>query len=119
MEDGLSHGALTIFPLSGEDRAHPGYTLLQAAVAAGNVEISETASPTVPHLQVTNKAHLPLLILEGEQLLGGRRNRIMNTSVLLPKCLYHLGPVHLLCQVLVGIGRTLQYPGLIPAVPLP
>jgi hypothetical protein len=45
-------------------------------------EVSEGGS--VPNLMVTNNADLPLLLLDGEELIGAKQNRIVNTSLLLP-----------------------------------
>jgi hypothetical protein len=42
-------------------------------------EVSEAGS--VPFLQVTNGAARPLLLLDGEELLGAKQNRILNTTV--------------------------------------
>jgi hypothetical protein len=43
-------------------------------------EVSEAGS--VPFLQVANGADRPLLLLDGEELIGAEQNRILNTAVL-------------------------------------
>ncbi len=43
-------------------------------------EVSEAGS--VPFLQVANGADRPLLLLDGEELIGAKQNRILNTTVL-------------------------------------
>jgi hypothetical protein len=43
-------------------------------------EVSEAGS--VPFLQVANGAARPLLLLDGEELIGAKQNRILNTTVL-------------------------------------
>ncbi len=43
-------------------------------------EVSEAGS--VPFLQVANDADRPLLLLDGEELIGAKQNRILNTTVL-------------------------------------
>jgi hypothetical protein len=43
-------------------------------------EVSEAG--TVPFLKVTNGADRPLLLLDGEELIGAKQNRILNTTVL-------------------------------------
>jgi hypothetical protein len=40
-------------------------------------------SGAVPQLKVMNNAELPVLILDGEELMGAKQNRIVNTSILL------------------------------------
>jgi hypothetical protein len=77
------HAHLTLFPLvAQQERALP-YHLLAHAVAAGRVSIQEVGQGTVPTLQVQNKGDTAVLILDGEQLLGARQNRMTNRSVLL------------------------------------
>ncbi|MGH8953160.1 MAG: ARPP-1 family domain-containing protein, partial [Acidimicrobiia bacterium] len=50
---------------------------------AASAHITEaTEAGTVPFLQVTNNADHPLLLLDGEELLGAKQNRILNTTVL-------------------------------------
>ena len=43
-------------------------------------EVSEAGS--VPFLKVANQADQPLLLLDGEELIGAKQNRILNTTVL-------------------------------------
>jgi hypothetical protein len=43
-------------------------------------EVSEAGS--VPFLTVANGADRPLLLLDGEELIGAKQNRILNTTVL-------------------------------------
>lgn len=57
--------------------------LLEEALHAGFFHITETgASGQVPFLQVINEGERPVLILDGEELVGGKQNRIVNTSIL-------------------------------------
>ena len=43
-------------------------------------EIGEAGS--VPELTLTSTADRPVLLLDGEELIGAKQNRILNTSVL-------------------------------------
>jgi hypothetical protein len=45
--------------------------------------ISEHASATVPSLRLLNRGTLPVLILDGEEVVGGLQNRVVNTSLLI------------------------------------
>ncbi len=57
--------------------------LLEEALQRGFFHITETgASGQVPFLQVINEGELPVLILDGEELVGGKQNRIVNTTIL-------------------------------------
>ncbi len=46
--------------------------------------IEELPASRVPFLGVTNQTNVPVLIPEGEQLIGGLQDRVLNTSVLVP-----------------------------------
>ncbi len=46
--------------------------------------MGELDPPQVPFLAVTNHADVPILLVEGEMLVGGDQNRTMNVTVLCP-----------------------------------
>ena len=46
--------------------------------------VDELPDAEVPQLVVTNPTDRPILVVEGEQFVGGRQNRTANTSVLVP-----------------------------------
>jgi hypothetical protein len=63
------------------DLDDPDWLVLDEAGDRARVtEVSEAGS--VPFLQVANGADRPLLLLDGEELLGAKQNRILNTTVL-------------------------------------
>lgn len=76
-----SIGALTLVPLYGAI-ALPAYRTAGDALSAGDLTIGEVGNGNVPELMVSNRAPLPVLIVEGEHLQGARQNRILNSSVL-------------------------------------
>jgi len=60
------------------------YLTFNEAHAKKLVEITElTVSGSVPQLKVKNLAELPVLLLDGEELIGAKQNRVLNTTVLL------------------------------------
>lgn len=76
---------LTVFPLLDKERRVPGYLLLAEALARGTVTISEISeSGAVPSIRLDNRGDLPVLLLDGEHLVGCKQNRIVNTSILVP-----------------------------------
>ncbi len=78
-----SFRGLTVFPLIAEvDRRLP-YDLLIDAIGAGDLTIREIGSGTVPNLLAHNTGVTDVLILDGEQLIGAKQNRITNRSILL------------------------------------
>lgn len=80
---GVGQRLVTIFPLSGPS-ALPGYATLADALAGGTLDVGELHPPEVNRLQVTNRGAVPVLITDGEMLVGGGQNRIVNSSVLVP-----------------------------------
>jgi len=76
---------LTLFPLLAEGPAQPGYRLLDQALALGCARITEISEGgSVPQLRFINDGDLPVLLLDGEELIGAKQNRILNLSVLAP-----------------------------------
>src|SRR5210317_241623 len=49
-----------------------------------DLEISERPDAEVPSLRVRNRAVHPVLLVEGETVLGGRQNRVINTTIVVP-----------------------------------
>jgi hypothetical protein len=77
---------LSIFPLFAEDVVHePRYTTVGNALFAGSAKITEISEGgSVPTLNLENLTDIPVLIIDGEELLGARQNRISNLTVLAP-----------------------------------
>src|SRR5438309_733275 len=79
--DPQTHGALTVIPILAPMQAEPGW--LTMAEAGDRVRITEVGEEGfMPHLKVANLGDLPLLLLDGEQLVGAKQNRILNMTVL-------------------------------------
>jgi hypothetical protein len=77
----LVHDTLTVVPLLRPSAPDPGWlTLAEAGEAITIAEVDEAGA--VPTLKVVNGAARPLLLLDGEELVGARQNRVLNTSVL-------------------------------------
>ena len=83
--DPVGHANLTLVPLRGGRREHLDYILAAEAIVASTLTITEVSeSGSVPELLATNEAQSSVLLLDGEELVGAKQNRILNTSVLLP-----------------------------------
>ena len=77
------HHNLTFFPLRWPETREPSYTLLSTAIEEGLAVVEEVnESGSVPNLAVKNKCKRPLLIPEGEILMGAKQNRVINVTVL-------------------------------------
>jgi hypothetical protein len=74
---------LSIFPLLGEADNAPEYLLLDEALAQGCVRVTEVSEGgSVPELTLVNDCARPVLLLDGEELVGAKQNRILNLTVL-------------------------------------
>lgn len=79
----VSDGALTVFPLVGRDKPGPRYLTLDEALAAKLAEITEVSNEgRVPELFFENKGDDPILLVDGEQLIGAKQNRVLNLTIL-------------------------------------
>ena len=74
---------LTVFPLLAPDGIKPDYLILEQALDEGSIQITELgAGGSVPELRLKNSGEKNVLIIEGEELVGAKQNRIVNTSFL-------------------------------------
>ena len=83
--EAIGHANLTLAPLQGGGRQHLDYMLAAEAIAAGSLAITEVnEAGHVPELLAVNNGLKLVLLLDGEELVGAKQNRILNTTVLLP-----------------------------------
>jgi len=80
---------LTLIPLMARARTRaqelPGYLLYQQAQDVGLISIEEMSEAgTVGELRVHNRASQPVLLVEGEILLGMKQTRVLNLTILVP-----------------------------------
>ena len=80
----LQCGPVSVFPLRAEFHSQLSYVLSDEALAQGSVQVTEISEGgSVPELLVQNSGEYPVLFIEGEELIGARQNRVLNTSVLI------------------------------------
>jgi hypothetical protein len=81
------HGALAVHPLvaaTPAPAAPPPYLVLDQALASGHFRVTEVSEAgSVPHLRAVNGLDAPVFLLDGEELVGAKQNRVLNLSVLL------------------------------------
>jgi hypothetical protein len=79
-----SHLNMTLFPLLASDAGEPDYLILEEALGQGMVEITEVSQGgSVPDLKLINKSPNKLLVVDGEELVGAKQNRILNATFLI------------------------------------
>jgi len=83
--EAFGHLNLTLVPVKGGGDGLLDYILGSDAIEAGTLAITEVGEAgTVPELLVKSTADTMVLLLDGEELVGAKQNRILNTTVLLP-----------------------------------
>ena len=81
--DMLVFGNMATIPLFIKADMEPDYITLDEALQHHLSQITEISeSGSVPELKVINHADMPLLLIDGEELLGARQNRILNATIL-------------------------------------
>ncbi|MBC8417548.1 MAG: hypothetical protein H8E10_03015 [Desulfobacterales bacterium] len=74
---------LSLYPLLSAYISGLDYLLLDEALNEGLIEVVEVSEGgSVPELKVVNKSVRMVLILDGEELVGAKQNRIVNTTIL-------------------------------------
>jgi hypothetical protein len=74
---------MTVFPILTTLDGGPDYLTLKEALEKALLIVSEvSAGGSVPELKVANKAEIPVLLLDGEEVAGAKQNRVLNTSIL-------------------------------------
>jgi hypothetical protein len=85
---------LTILPLLGTSSPEVQYDTLDAALGRGTLHITEVSeSGSVPEIKVLNRGPQPVLIIDGEELVGAKQNRTVNLSILVPPAANMIVPV--------------------------
>lgn len=80
-----THGGLTVFPLTSPVTSDLRYLLLEEGLRKDLVTIREVSEGgSVPELAVKNRADRPVLIVDGEELVGAKQNRVANLTMLIP-----------------------------------
>jgi hypothetical protein len=75
---------MAVFPVIMENAPEPDYLTLGEALEDRAIEITEVnEGGSVPELKVNNKSSRNVLILDGEEMVGAKQNRIINVSILI------------------------------------
>ena len=74
---------MAAWPLVKPGSPPPAYLVLDEALSAGMARVTEVSdSGSVPELWLENHAARPVLLLDGEELVGARQNRVLNITLL-------------------------------------
>ncbi len=76
---------LTLFPLTDGKGMPADYLTLDEALAKKSARVTEVSEGgSVPELKFVNEAGQPVFLLDGEELVGAKQNRVLNLSILVP-----------------------------------
>jgi hypothetical protein len=76
---------LTLFPLTDGKGMAVDYLTLDEALAKKSAHVTEVSEGgSVPELKFINEAGQPVFLLDGEELIGAKQNRVLNLSILVP-----------------------------------
>lgn len=79
-----THDNMTILCLLSETQASAGFISLDDALQNHGLKITEVSKDgSVPELAVVNPSEHKALLLDGEEIVGAKQNRALNTTVLL------------------------------------
>ena len=84
--EAVTFEGLTIFPLLAESPlCEKGYLVLDEALRQGHAQVSEVSdSGTVSRLLFKNNGARKVLLIDGDELVGAKQNRIINLTILVP-----------------------------------
>ena len=91
-----SRGGLSMLPLVGPTpkSVTPAYDLAADALARGTLVVTEVSEAgSVQELLVRNSGTRPVMLVDGEQLVGAKQNRVLNISILVPAGVSLIVPV--------------------------
>ena len=79
------HGALTMVPLIvAQSLPEFGFLVLDDAIETGRFSITEVSDTgSVPQLRASNELATPVFLLDGEEVVGAKQNRVLNLSLII------------------------------------
>jgi hypothetical protein len=76
---------MEMIPLLAESDTEFKYDTLDDALNAGTARVTETSdSGTVPELTFLNEGEKSVFLMDGEELVGAKQNRVLNLSIMAP-----------------------------------
>jgi hypothetical protein len=74
---------LAVFPLFADEARKPDYLTLDEGLEQGACRVTEISEGgSVPELRFENPSDHRILLLDGEELIGARQNRVLNITIL-------------------------------------
>jgi len=79
-----THKHVSVMPMLSNNGSGPVYLTMKEAIEWSLLTVTEVSEGGhVPELKVINRADKPVLLIDGEELIGAKQNRVLNTTILL------------------------------------
>ena len=75
---------MEVIPIEAASPGKKEFITLKAGIEEGEVKISECETSTVNTVMAQNMSSIPLVLIDGEEVIGAMQNRIMNRSLIVP-----------------------------------
>ena len=75
---------MEVIPVKLNSCSNKDYLTLKRGIRAGFVEITECEVSTVGTVLARNNSNIPLILIDGDEIVGAKQNRIMNRSLIIP-----------------------------------
>lgn len=75
---------MEVIPVKLNNIGNKDYLTLRRGIRAGFVEVTECEVSTVGTVLARNNASIPLVLIDGDEIVGAKQNRIMNRSLIIP-----------------------------------
>ena len=75
---------MEVIPLKLNNCSNREYLTLKRGIISGIVEITECEMSTVGTVLARNNGNIPLVLIDGDEIVGAKQNRIMNRSLIIP-----------------------------------
>ncbi|MDP2863153.1 MAG: hypothetical protein Q8N95_10210 [Desulfobacterales bacterium] len=88
------HKHVAVLPILTSNGHGPAYLTMKETIESSLLTVTEVSEGGhVPELKVINRADKPVLLIDGEELIGAKQNRVLNTTILLKEKLETVTPV--------------------------
>ena len=85
MAEAQTYRNITVFPLIFHGHGTPEYRTLGEVIQDRSLIVTEVSQAgSVPNLKVLNQGNRPVLLIDGEELVGAKQNRVLNLTILAP-----------------------------------
>ena len=75
---------MEVIPVRLNNNGNKDYLTLRRGMSAGFVEVTECEMSTVGAVLARNNSDIPLVLIDGDEIVGAKQNRIMNRSLIIP-----------------------------------